>query len=113
MERSLATFTALTSWKKFLHPAVVRLWRAKTGGNGFQIEEGPEEAGKFAFIGVRSCELHAIAVQDKVFLDGKYSDPVYKARRQNNFIVAVNCGHAGGTCFCVSMKTGPKATSGL
>jgi sulfhydrogenase subunit beta (sulfur reductase) len=102
-----------TSWKKFLHPAVVRLWRAKTGGNGFQMEEGPEEAGKFAFIGVRSCELHAIAVQDKVFLDGKYSDPVYKARRQNNFIVAVNCGHAGGTCFCVSMKTGPKATSGF
>ena len=102
-----------TSWKKFLHPAVVRLWRAKTGGNGFQAEEGPEEAGKFAFIGVRSCELHAIAVQDKVFLDGKYSDPVYKARRQNNFIVAVNCGHAGGTCFCASMKTGPKATSGF
>jgi sulfhydrogenase subunit beta (sulfur reductase) len=101
------------SWKKFLHPAVVRLWRAKNGGNGFQMEEGPEKAGKFAFIGVRSCELHAIAVQDKVFLDGKFSDPVYKARRQKNFIVAVNCGHPGGTCFCVSMKTGPKATFGF
>jgi ferredoxin len=101
------------SWKKFLHPPVVRLWRAKTGGNGFKIEEGPEEAAKLAFIGVRSCELHAIAVQDKVFLDGKYSDPVYKARRQDNFIVAVNCGHAGGTCFCVSMNTGPKATFGF
>lgn len=24
--------------------------------------------------------------------------------------MAVNCGPAGGTCFCVSMKTGPKAT---
>jgi hypothetical protein len=23
--------------------------------------------------------------------------------------VALNCSHAGGTCFCVSMKTGPKA----
>jgi len=102
-----------TSPKKFLHPSVVRLWRAEGGGNGFQMEEGPEEAAKLAFIGVRSCELHAIAVQDKVFLDGKYSDPVYKARRQDNFIVAVNCGHAGGTCFCVSMNTGPKATLGF
>ena len=102
-----------TSWKNFLHPSAVRLWRAKTGGNGFQIEEGAENAGKLAFIGVRSCDLHAIAVQDKVFLDGKYSDPVYKARRKDNFIVAVNCGQADGTCFCVSMNTGPKATSGF
>jgi sulfhydrogenase subunit beta (sulfur reductase) len=102
-----------TSPKKFLHPSVVRLWRAKAGGNGFEMEEGAEEAAKLAFIGVRSCELHAIAVQDRVFLEGKYSDPIYKARRQDNFIVAVNCGHAGGTCFCVSMNTGPKATSGF
>src|SRR5208283_1340658 len=26
---------------------------------------------------------------------------------------AVNCGQAGGTCFCVSMQTGPKADSGF
>ncbi|HCJ34742.1 MAG TPA: sulfite reductase subunit A, partial [Ktedonobacter sp.] len=25
----------------------------------------------------------------------------------------VNCGQAGGTCFCVSMQTGPKATFGF
>jgi sulfhydrogenase subunit beta (sulfur reductase) len=25
----------------------------------------------------------------------------------------VNCGEAGGTCFCVSMKTGPKADAGF
>ena len=102
-----------TSWKNFLHPSVVRLWRAKTDGEGFQIEQGPDGAGKLAFVGVRPCELQAIAVQDKVFLNGKYSDPVYKARRKDNFIVAVNCGQPGGTCFCVSMNTGPKATSGF
>ena len=28
------------------------------------------------------------------------------------FVVAVNCGVAGGTCFCVSMGTGPRATFG-
>jgi ferredoxin len=27
--------------------------------------------------------------------------------------VAVNCSKAGGTCFCVSMNTGPRATSGF
>ena len=28
------------------------------------------------------------------------------------FVVAVQCGQAGGTCFCVSMETGPRATEG-
>jgi sulfhydrogenase subunit beta (sulfur reductase) len=101
------------SWKKFLHPPVARLWRAKIGGNGFQIMEENEEVPKFAFIGVRPCEIQAIAIQDKVFLNGEYRDPSYEARRQGLFIVALNCGHAGGTCFCVSMNTGPKATSGF
>ena len=29
------------------------------------------------------------------------------------FVVAVNCGQAGGTCFCVSMETGPARDRGL
>lgn len=101
------------SWKKFLHPPVVRLWRAKRDGNGFQITETDVGVPRFAFIGVRPCEIHAIAIQDKVFLNGEYKDPLYGARRQDLFVVAVNCGHAGGTCFCVSMNTGPKATFGF
>jgi sulfhydrogenase subunit beta (sulfur reductase) len=101
------------SWKRFLHPPVVRLWGAKTGGNGLQVTGGDEGVSKVAFIGVRPCEMHAIAIQDKVFLGGEYRDPTYEARRQGLFVVAVNCGHAGGTCFCVSMNTGPKATFGF
>jgi formate hydrogenlyase subunit 6/NADH:ubiquinone oxidoreductase subunit I len=62
---------------------------------------------------VRSCELHAIAIQDKVFLEGTYVDPVYKARRENVLIIAVNCGQAGNTCFCVSMNTGPAVNAGF
>ena len=73
----------------------------------------PHQLPKYALIGVRSCELQAIAIQDKIFMQGEYTDPVYKARREKAFIVAVNCVITGGTCFCVSMKTGPKATSGF
>jgi ferredoxin len=40
-------------------------------------------------------------------------DKDYEARRRDAFIVAVNCGKAGGTCFCVSMGTGPRADSGF
>jgi sulfhydrogenase subunit beta (sulfur reductase) len=102
------------SWKKFLFPPATRLWQARrTDGGGFEVAEDREEPPKLAFMGVRSCELHAIAVQDRVFLEGKHVDPTYKARRERAFIVAINCGQAGGTCFCVSMKTGPKATFGF
>ena len=101
------------SWKKFLHPPVIRLWQAQRDGDGYEMTVESERPPKYAFLAVRSCELHAIAVQDRVFLDGPYVDPVYQARRENAFLIAVNCGQAGGTCFCVSMKTGPKATSGF
>src|SRR5437764_1020648 len=100
------------SWKKFLHPPVVRLWRARRQGHGFQTLAEDQPSPKYAFIGVRSCELHAIAIQDRVFLREDYTDPTYHSRRNNLFIVAVNCGQAGGTCFCTSMHTGPKATFG-
>jgi len=101
------------SWKKFLHPPVVRIWQADRKGGAFQVTEEKPDTQKTAFIGVRSCDLHAIGVQDKVFLTGRYVDPLYKARREQAFIVAINCGQAGGTCFCVSMGTGPRAESGF
>lgn len=101
------------SWKRYLHPPVHRLWRAQRYGQGFQAQAAQPEAPKYALLGVRACDLHAIAVLDKVFLGGTYVDPTYQALRQGAFIVAVNCGQAGGTCFCVSMQTGPKATSGF
>ena len=101
------------SWKKLLHPPVLRLWQARREGNGFQVIPENQEVPRLAFIGVRSCELHAIAIQDRVFTRPGYSDPTYQSRRNNLFIVAVNCAQAGGTCFCTSMHTGPKATDGF
>lgn len=101
------------SWKKYLFPPQVRLWQAERKGQEITINAELPEAPKRAFIGVRSCELHAIAIQDQVFLHGEVVDPHYQSRRQDNFVIAVNCGQAGGTCFCVSMQTGPQATSGF
>jgi ferredoxin len=100
------------SWKKFLHPPQQKLWQAERGANGFTIFQEKQIHPKYAFLGVRSCELHAIAIQGKVFLQGQFVDSVYQSRREDVFLIAINCGQAGGTCFCVSMKTGPKASSG-
>ena len=101
------------SWKKYLFPPQLRLWQIERQGQDMRAIPAAPEAPKLAFIGVRACELHAIAIQDKVFLEGAAVDPHYQARRSNIFTVAVNCAVAGGTCFCVSMQTGPKATAGF
>jgi ferredoxin len=101
-----------TSWKSFLFPPRVGLWRARQDGDGLEVEEEPVVAGPYAFVGVRPCELAAIAIQDRVFLGGRYADRDYAARRQGAFLVAVNCHEPGGTCFCVSMDTGPTARNG-
>jgi sulfhydrogenase subunit beta (sulfur reductase) len=90
------------SWKKYLFPPSERL-----------SPRAAEPTVKLAFIGVRACELRAIAIQDRVFLGGRHPDPRYAARRENVFIVAVNCGQAARTCFCASMAAGPRATTGF
>src|SRR5262245_11881369 len=101
-----------TSWKRFLFPPHVQLWSATQGGDGLRVEEEPVEERRYAFIGVRPCELAAIGIQDRVFLGGRYADRDYAARREDAFLVAVNCHEPGGTCFCVSMDTGPTARDG-
>lgn len=101
------------SWKKFLLPPELRLWQARRSEGGLEFVESKPDAAKLAFLGVRSCELHAIEIQDKVFIDGQHVDPSYATLRQGAFIVAVNCAQAGNTCFCVSMNTGPRAYRGF
>jgi sulfhydrogenase subunit beta (sulfur reductase) len=101
------------SWKKFLHPAELLLWGASRAGKGFQVEPESIKAPKLAFFGVRACELNAIEIQDKVFMNGEFQDPGYCARRRKVFIIAANCTRAGGTCFCKSMNSGPEATEGF
>jgi ferredoxin len=101
------------SWKRFLFPSRIRLWQARRDADGgIEVEEELADGKPLAFVGVRACDLHAIAIQDRVFLGGRFVDRDYASRREGAFVVAVNCFEPGGTCFCVSMGTGPRAESG-
>ncbi len=101
------------SWKKFLFPPVNTILQAIRKAKGFAVSNnGTEKNQKYAFFGVHPCELKAIEIQDKVFASGEYRDPGYSRTREQLFIVAVNCSSPSDSCFCTSMGTGPKATSG-
>lgn len=96
----------------YLQPGEAVIWAGRRNGSkAFETVE-LEPPPRYAFIGVRPCELAAVAVQDRVFLGGGSQDAVYAARREGTFFVAVDCTEPGGTCFCDSMGTGPGATTG-
>ena len=101
------------SWKKYLHPSRQPLWRSVKEGEKAAIVAEPLDDSPRAFLGVKPCELAAIEIQDKVFTGGRYKDPHYAARRAHSFIVVANCSRAAQTCFCTSMKSGPRAEAGF
>jgi sulfhydrogenase subunit beta (sulfur reductase) len=101
------------SWKQFLHPAHLRLFSIERKNGTWTIRPPQEPPPHYAFIGVRACDLAAIAIQDRVLIGSEFRDPHYAARREQVFVLAVNCSRATSSCFCASMKTGPKVTGGF
>ena len=104
-----------SSWKRFLHPPLERLWQTQQTSNGFTVHadlirrcrNSPSSA-------CAPCELHAIEIQDTVLEATAHTGiPVMTGERQDNFLIAVNCGTGRGHLFCVSMKTGPAVDSGF
>lgn len=100
-------------WKRQLYPPRQKLFAARRQGGGFAVEPPPPAPPPLALIGVRACELAAIARQAKVFGDRAFADPGYQSRLATAFVVAVQCGEAQATCFCASMGTGPEVTHGF
>lgn len=94
--------------KRFLFPP--REVLATVRRNGSMSVETPEAGRPYAFVGLRSCDLNAVAIQDRVFMD---LDPAYRRRREGAVFIGVNCSEPGSTCFCASMGTGPRCTVGF
>ncbi len=112
-ERAFAWSNGPSSIKPFLFKQQEILWRVNKAENG-RLHFQPEPATTAqALIGVRPCDIQAMLVQDKVFLNDNHIDPRYQGRRANLFTVVVNCSYASGNCFCVAAGYGPKAEHGF
>jgi len=99
------------SWKQFLHLPRIDVLISKKTETGWSFETANDQPPLQAFLGVRPCDLQAIELLDRVFLN-TYTDPHYAKRRQRLFIIAVNCNQPSANCFCQSMHTGPRAETG-
>ncbi len=113
-ERYFAWANGPQAIKPTAFPSREVIWRVARNAEGrlaFGLAEEPVEL--TAFIGVRACDLAALAIHDQHFLQGTYPNPQYGKRRERQFIVAVNCSHPAATCFCASTGDGPGSRSGF
>ncbi len=101
------------TWKQYIYPARQKLFELKKENGHWERVEEQAKTPRYALIGVRPCDLAAIDILDKVLIREDFVDPDYSARRSQLFILAVECLHPAGTCFCASMGTGPEANAGF
>jgi sulfhydrogenase subunit beta (sulfur reductase) len=101
------------SLKNFLFPARETLATFTRIEGAWRQEPSAPADPPLAVLGVRGCDLAALAVQDRVFLGAGFVDEAYRRRREGLFLVAVNCRRAAATCFCHSMGCGPAAGAGF
>ena len=108
-------WTGASNWRKFLVPPRTSLFSAVRSGKAFTIvpPTALPSPRPLAFVGVRPCDLSALLLYDRVYLQGDFVDSAYRALRGTSFVVAVNCVGSGENCFCASMGTGPGATAGF
>ncbi|MEN6520717.1 MAG: 4Fe-4S dicluster domain-containing protein [Armatimonadota bacterium] len=102
-EIEIGTNGLLMAAKEYLLPVHDVLFRYK-GKKGEQILEAPEMSTKpKLMIGLRLCDARAISVLDSVYLEGRFRDPYYAARRENLTLMATVCDDPRWSCFCTSV----------
>ncbi len=103
--------------KRYLSPMIQKLMTFHVENKRFVLDDGPQQPDKYAFLGIRPCEMAAVTIQDRVYGYEDQatfrceSEPFYNQARKNAVFIVVNCTRPGGTCFCSSMGTGPRTQS--
>jgi len=83
--------------KKFFLPAREGLLKFSKGKTkGVSGSEG------VLLFGVRPCDINALNILDKLFLD-EPADPYYARRRKDIIVVGLSCTKPGPKCFCDSV----------
>lgn len=79
-----------------------------------ELPSAPEGAGPIRILlGVRACDLKALAVLDRALGGSAAADPFYEARRKGIVLVGSDCTQPKPSCFCVQTGGLPYSTDGF
>ncbi len=101
------------SFKRFLQPPSAEIFSLQKGRKGFQVRHSTYSERPIAFLGIRACDISAMKLYDRIFLEGDVKDRNYQRLRNGSLIIALNCIYPGDNCFCSSMGTGPEVKDGF
>jgi ferredoxin len=110
-QRAFSWANSPSSIKPFLFKQQETIWRVQRDATGKISFQPAVEYEPLALIGIRPCDLAAMAIQDKVFLESGATDPRYEARRKALFLIVVNCNAPSANCFCLSAGQDVEAKS--
>ncbi len=104
---------AVKAIKPVLFPPDELIWRGHRSGTQFAVTDREGQPQRpVAFLGVRSCDLRALAQHDRVLAERAFPDTRYLRRREGVFVAAVTCAEPSDACFCTSMGGGPHPEEG-
>ncbi|MFC1887883.1 4Fe-4S dicluster domain-containing protein, partial [Candidatus Cloacimonadota bacterium] len=63
-------------------------------------------------LGVTSCDLEALKLMDKIFLDEEFLDVYYKQHRENTILIGTDCHSILDTCHCTAYDLKPVPKDG-
>jgi ferredoxin len=98
--------------KEYLHPSGVELLKLAEKSDGVDVVSVFHSNKKYAFVGIRPCDLRGVEVMDRTMMVPGFEDPIYSSLRRGAVFVVANCTRAGNNCFCTSMGSGPVADQG-
>jgi ferredoxin len=101
------------SFKRFLHPPSAEIFTFQKDRKGFQVRPSAYSERPIAFLGIRGCDIAALKLYDRIFLESPVRDKNYQRLRSGSMVIALNCIYPGDNCFCSSMGTGPEVKDGF
>lgn len=103
----------MVSHKKIFFPDNEPLYSFKKAGQNVQLEDRREVWDKEkVIIGIRPCDLTAVARLDKAFMGTNFVDQHYQDKRRKSILIGMTCNTSRPSCFCSSVGAGPDMESG-
>ncbi|MDI6791942.1 MAG: 4Fe-4S dicluster domain-containing protein [bacterium] len=72
-----------------------------------------EKEAALAILGVKSCDLFSLKIQDYIFQESLPPDPFYSSRREKGLIISSDCISPKKTCFCAALNISPYPETGF